>query len=98
MSRFFARTAQNCFDPFLYEFALDLFSIVQCWEPFPLNGPVTGRAFEEAFYWYCTRKDVQLTEKAGCCTLLGQASASGFHHESDAVIALPLLTIHIELK
>jgi hypothetical protein len=61
-------------------------------------GPARGRAFEEAFYALCRHSGVALAERAGSCTLRHARSASGFRHESDAVVACADLTVHIELK
>jgi hypothetical protein len=86
------------FPAFLYSLTLDMFAMVQHWEP-PLR-PATarGRLFESVLYRYCEARRLTLTERAGSRTLRGQSSASGFGHESDGVIATPDLTVHIELK
>ena len=74
-----------------------MFAVVQCWEPFPISGPKRGRKFEEVFYEYCRRRGLPLSETARPDFLL-YGSASGFSHESDAVIAMPGITVHLELK
>src|SRR5687767_7611046 len=61
-------------------------------------GPERGRDFEKLFYRLCDRRRLFLTERAGCRTLAGQRSASGFCHEVDgATQALECIT-HWELK
>lgn len=95
---FFSRKTERFYPRFLYQLALDMFSIVQCWEPFPISGPQRGRVFEELLYTYCRRRSIPLSETAGSRTIRRQFSASGFNHESDAVIAMPDLTVHLELK
>jgi hypothetical protein len=54
--------------------------------------------FERLFCRYCDRKGLPLSERPGSRTLCGEKSASGFKHESDAVIALPDFLVHVELK
>lgn len=83
---------------FLYELILDMFSIVQFWEPPPIPGTERGRIFEKILYRYCDYKKLDLCEKAGSRTLCGEKSSSGFLHESDGVLATPEMTIHFELK
>jgi len=75
-----------------------MFSIVQFWEPPPISGPERGRLFEQILYDYCDYRHLDLVERAGSRTLRGERAASGFMHESDAVIATPELTVHLELK
>jgi hypothetical protein len=82
----------------LYSLALDMFAIVQHWEPPAGTGIERGRMFESILYRYCCVRNLTLTERAGSRTLRGQGSASGFGHESDGVIATPDLTFHLELK
>jgi hypothetical protein len=94
----FRRTTGNVYPQFLYRLTLDMFAVVQYWEPFPVSGPQRGRLFEALFYRYCRQRGLALTEKAGSHTLRRQYSASGFRHESDAVIVKPELTVHLELK
>jgi hypothetical protein len=95
---FFSRKPERYYPQFLYQLALDMFAIVHCWEPFPISGPQRGRMFEGVLYAYCRRRSIPLSETAGSRTLRRQSSASGLHHESDAVIAMPDLTVHLELK
>jgi len=83
---------------FLYELTLDMFSIVQFWEPPPVPGTERGRIFEKILYRYCEYRKLDLWEKAGSKTLCGERSASGFLHESDGVLATPDITVHFELK
>ncbi|MBY0461280.1 MAG: hypothetical protein K2V38_28480, partial [Gemmataceae bacterium] len=78
--------------------ALDMFAIVQHWDPATRTGIERGRTFESILYRYCRARKLTLTEKAGSRTLRGQVAASGFGHESDGVIATPDLTVHLELK
>src|SRR5205085_4373510 len=47
---------------------------------------------------YCDRRGLSLSEKSGSRTLNCAYSASGFSHESDAVIATPEINVHVELK
>jgi hypothetical protein len=54
--------------------------------------------FERLFGRYCEYRRLPLSEKPGSRTLCGERSASGFNHESDAVIAFPGFMTHIELK
>lgn len=82
---------------FFYDFAWDMFSIVRCWSP-GTKGPDRGRMFEQLFYRYCESKGLPLSERAGARTLNFGYSASGFLHESDAVIATPEINLHVELK
>jgi len=98
MGTFFSRKPERYYPQFLYRLALDMFAVVQCWEPFPISGPQRGRMFEEVLYAYCRLRKIRLSEAAGSRTVRRQSSASGFYHESDAVIAMPDLTAHLELK
>lgn len=82
----------------LYNLAIDLFSIVQHWEPPAVPPPVRGRLFESVLYRYCRARRLTLTETAGSRTIRRVNSASGFHHESDGVISTPDFTVHMELK
>jgi hypothetical protein len=63
-----------------------------------MPGPERGRMFEKLFCHYCNQKRLPLSERPGSRTVNGQKSASGFNHESDAVIALPGFVVHVELK
>ena len=84
--------------PQLYRLTLGCFALVRCWDSGGLAGPLRGRAFENAFYVYCDRLGLSLTERAGARTLRGTRSASGLRHESDGVVAGADLTVHLELK
>ena len=86
------------FPPELSTLVADSFALIQCWEPYHLQGPERGRMFEKLFCRYCERKRLPLSEKPGSRTLCGSRSASGFNHESDAVVALPTFLVHVELK
>jgi hypothetical protein len=86
------------FPAVLCSLALDMFAIVQHWDASARKGAERGREFESILYRYCRARRLTLTERAGSRTLRGQASASGFGHESDGVIATPDLTVHLELK
>jgi hypothetical protein len=66
---FFSRKSELCYPRFLYRLGLDMFAIVQCWEPFPLSGPQRGRVFEELLYAYCRRRRIPLSETAGSRTI-----------------------------
>ncbi|HEV7373545.1 MAG TPA: hypothetical protein VGN95_02420 [Pyrinomonadaceae bacterium] len=98
MDKFFVRKPGNPFPRQLVELAADSLAMVQCWEPYHLPGPERGREFEKIFCRYCEVKGLTLSERPGSRTLCGQKSASGFHHESDAVIAMPSFMVHVELK
>jgi hypothetical protein len=98
MHPFFTRRPETYFPRSLYRLVRDCFAVVQCWEPYHLSGSDRGRMFERLFCQYCDSQRLPLSEVPGSRTLCGQRSASGYGHESDAVIALPDLTVHIELK
>ena len=82
----------------LYDLAIDMFAIVQHWEPPAIPASDRGRLFESVLYRYCRARRLTLTETAGSRTVRRVASASGFQHESDGVIATPDVTVHLELK
>jgi hypothetical protein len=88
----------NPYPEFLYDLAWDMFALVRCWDGGEFSGPDRGRAFERAFCRYCERRGFSLSESPGSRTLLYGPSASGFCHENDAVIAMPGITVHFELK
>lgn len=98
MDQLFIRKPGNPFPRRLVELVADCLAIVQCWEPYHLPGPDRGREFEKVFCRYCEMKGLTLSERPGSRTLCGQRSASGFNHESDAVIAMPSFLVHVELK
>jgi hypothetical protein len=85
------------FPRFLCELVIDLFGVVEYWEP-SLTGPARGRLFEGLLYRYCDHRGLTLSERAGSRSLRCERSASGFQHESDAVITTPECTVHLELK
>jgi len=97
LETFYRRRFERSFPDFFYELCLDMFAIVQYWEP-PVSGTARGRLFEKVLYQYCDSHRLQLTERAGGRTVRGKRAASGFLHESDAVITIPELTVHLELK
>ena len=86
------------FPAFLYGLTIDMFALVQHWEPPAIPASGRGRLFESVLYRYCRARRLTLTETAGSRTLRHVAAASGFRHESDGVIATPELTVHLELK
>jgi hypothetical protein len=87
------------FPPLLADVSLDLFAVVQNWRPpTELSGSERGRFFEQVFFSYCQRRGFHLVEQAGSNTLNGQRAASGFHHESDAVIRCGDILLQVELK
>jgi hypothetical protein len=86
------------FPALLYELAIDMFAIVQHWEPPAIPASDRGRLFESVLYRYCRSRRLTLTETAGSQTIRRVKSSSGFRHESDGVIATPDLTVHLELK
>src|SRR5215813_9619431 len=94
---FFLRTTCGDFPKLLYQVAADMFTLVLHWEPLSC-GPNRGRDFEQIFYRYCDCRHLALSERAGSRTFRGFASNSGLNHESDAVIACPDISIHLELK
>lgn len=61
-------------------------------------GPERGRNFERLFYAICTRRGINLCEKAGSRTLAHQRSASGFGHEVDGATRSLENVTHWELK
>jgi hypothetical protein len=86
------------FPAFLYGLTLDMFAVVEHWDPPSVSAIDRGRLFESFLYRYCAARRLTLTERAGSRTLRGCHAASGFGHESDGVIATPELTVHLELK
>jgi hypothetical protein len=74
-----------------------MFAVVQYWDP-STRGAERGRAFERVLYRYCETRRLRLIERAGSKTICGEASASRFLHEQDAVIASPSFIVHMELK
>ena len=86
------------FPAFLYGLTIDMFALVQHWEPPAIPASDRGRLFEAVLYRYCRARRLTLTETAGSRTLRRVAAASGFRHESDGAIATPELTVHLELK
>lgn len=98
MDQFFIRKPGNPFPRQLVELVADSLSIIHCWEPYHLSGTERGREFEKLFCRYCDGRGLTLSERPGSRTLCGQRSASGFNHESDAVIDMPSFIVHVELK
>lgn len=94
----FRTRAGREFLPLLYSMAIDMFAIIQHWEPPAISARERGRLFESVLYRYCRARRLTLTETAGSRTIRRVASASGFRHESDGVIATPEITVHLELK
>jgi hypothetical protein len=92
------RHLNSQFPPEFCTLVRDSFALVQCWEPYHLLGSERGRMFEKLFCRYCERQRLPLSERPGSRTLCGDRSASGFNHESDAVVALPGFLVHVELK
>jgi hypothetical protein len=95
---FFLRRSEIHFPRVLYELVADSFAIAQCWEAYCPPGPERGREFERIFLKYCDLTEKPLSERPGSRTLNAERSASGFRHESDAVIAWPGFIVHAELK
>ena len=50
------------FPIFLYDLALDMFAVVQHWEPPAVPAYERGRLFESVLYRYCHTKKLHLTE------------------------------------
>src|SRR5438445_13239237 len=94
----FRRRKERQYPQFLVDLVTDMFASVQYWEPPAIPGHERGRLFEEIFYRYCENRQIRLSERAGSRTLNGHRPASGFMHESDAVMATPDLFVHVELK
>jgi hypothetical protein len=94
---FFLRRQERYYPKWLYKLVADMFAIVQHWE-LCATGPARGRTFENIFCRYCDYRHLSLTERAGARTLRHGRSASGFAHETDAVIGTPSTTVHLELK
>jgi len=84
--------------PILCELSLDMFAIVEHWDPSGLAASERGRFFEQILYRYCDHRRWTLSERAGSRTVRGKYAASGFMHESDGVIVTPELTLMLELK
>lgn len=93
----FHRREERHFPQALYGLALDLFALVQHWQP-TVHGAERGRLFEKLLYRYSKSRRLPLSEQAGSRTVRGVRSASGFMHENDAVLAFPDFTVHCELK
>lgn len=85
------------FPRILHEISTDLFVIAQYWHP-SVEGAEKGRQFERILYKYCEKYSLPITERSGSRTVRGAQAASGFLHESDAVLSFPDVTIHFELK
>jgi hypothetical protein len=98
VNEFFLRRSEKHFPRVLYDLVADCFAIAQCWEPYCPPGPERGREFERTFLKYCDLTGKPLSERPGSRTLNAERSASGFNHESDAVIAWPSFIVHAELK
>jgi hypothetical protein len=93
----FHRREERHYPQALYSLALDLFALVQHWQP-SVHGAERGRVFEGLLYRYAKSRRLPLSERAGSRTVRGVRSASGFMHENDAVLAIPDFTVHFELK
>ena len=91
------RGAKGKFPRVLHEICNDLFAVAQCWRP-SVKGAEKGREFERALYRYCEKYGLPIVERSGSRTVRGVRAASGFLHESDAVLAFADVTIHFELK
>ena len=85
------------FPRILHEICNDLFVIAQYWRP-SVEGVEKGREFERILYRYCEKYRLPITERSGSRTVRGVRAASGFLHESDAVLSFPDMTVHFELK
>lgn len=97
MDNLFLCRTERFYPAWFYELVADMFAIVQHWEA-PVRGAARGRLFESIFHTYCDLRDLRVTERPGARTIRHERSASGFSHETDAVIGLPDLTVHFELK
>src|SRR5207237_463047 len=93
----FRRRDERHFPRALYALTLDLFALVQHWQP-EVSGADRGRLFESILYRYANARQLPLSEQAGARTIRGVRSASGFMHENDAVLAFVDFTVHCELK
>ena len=91
------RGTSEKFPRILHRICNDLFAIAQYWLP-SVEGAEKGREFERILYTYCEKYGLPITERAGSRTVRGVRAASGFLHESDAVLSFPDATIHFELK
>jgi len=98
VNEFFFRRPEIHYPRVLYELVTDCFAMAHCWEPYCPSGPERGREFERVFCRYCDLTGKPLSERPGSRTLNAERSASGFNHESDAVIAWPGFVVHVELK
>lgn len=97
MDGLFLRRKERYFPAWLYDMVADMFAIVQHWQPHA-RGAARGRLFETIFHRYCDQRGLHVTERPGARTVRHTRSASGFAHETDAVVASPDLTVHFELK
>jgi hypothetical protein len=93
----FRRRPERYYPQVLYDLALDLFALVQFWQP-TSAGAERGRLFEKLLYRYANTHQLPVSEQAGSRTVRRVRSASGFRHENDAVLAFPEFTVHFELK
>jgi len=93
----FSRKVESLYPHALYELTLDLFAVVQYWQP-TTSGPTRGRMFETVLGRYCDYAKLYMSERPGSRTIRGARSASGFMHENDTVLGLADLTVHFELK
>ena len=82
----------------IHELSLDMFAIVEHWDPSALGPRDRGRFFEEILYRYCAHRRWTLSERSGARTVRGKYAASRFMHESDGVVITPDLTLMLELK
>jgi len=92
-----SRKTEHHFPRELYALSLDLFSIVQYWEP-NASGAKRGRLFEGLLCRLSRKIKLPMTEQPGSRTIRGVRAASGIMHENDAILAFPEFTVQFELK
>jgi hypothetical protein len=81
----------------LYDLTANLFDLVQR-RRFTVHGAARGRLFEGLLYRNANARRLPLFEKAGLWKVRSVRAASGFGHDSDAVLAFPAFTVHCEPK
>ncbi|HET6252065.1 MAG TPA: hypothetical protein VFE47_30550 [Tepidisphaeraceae bacterium] len=97
LASLFSRKQEAYFPQTFYEVTLDMFAIVQYWQP-SVEGVERGRMFERLLEAHCDARGISLTERPGSRTIRGRRAASKLMHENDAVIACGEVTIQLELK
>ena len=92
----FRRREEKHYPDALYRLSLDLFALVQHWQP-TVGGAERGRLFE-GFFTTTRRPASSRSRNRPVRERYAACAASGFMHENDAVFAFPDFTVHCELK